>query len=243
MIYGAMTGYTVYKTNDAGIVSVNPMEERIPYNPQRSQVPQVRKPVPDNTIQDIYEQRPRQSSEDNFSEKELKSIRRLLEEISAKLTFAPSPQRDYAATTQIDSGSSQKVQPMGEITPPSIRPQLRNDIPAYNQHYGYSFNPQTIYQQGGPYNVLQACKNLNTWAKTEYSQTEGFDTTYSPQELRDRIAILDEIKNHINTVPGYVPPPKEAGSAPITEKNIATYKIMKKDPDRITRRTYFEATV
>ena len=240
--FGGMNGYTVYKTNDAGIVSVNPVEDRAPAAyPQRPQM-QVKPVTSEQGIKDTYDNRAQQSPDQNISDKELKNIRRLLEEISAKLTTAPAASRASEAAAFTPQETTQKAEPRGEVLPPSIRPIVRNDISAYNQVYGYR-NPGESAQSDGPYNVLQACKNLNAWAKTEYAQTEGFDTTYSPQEFRDRISILDEIQNHINSVPGYVPPAKESKNAPIIDRNMATYKAMKKDPDRITRRTYFEATV
>lgn len=237
--FGGITGYTVYKTDNSGIVNANPIEDKATISPQAS----IKQAYENNTLRDTYEPRSKQSQEDIQGERELRNIRRLLEEISNKLTYTQSPQKESGGSAQGQAQKqgqqARKADPRREITPAALQPMMRTDIPLYNQMYGMT-NPADSVKNDGPYNVLQACKNLHSWARNEYSQTEGFDTTYSPQELRDRISILSEIQNHINSSGPAAPPVQK--SNPISERNLSTYKAMKKDPDRITKRSYFEAT-
>jgi hypothetical protein len=238
--YGGMSGYTVYKTDEQGAVSVD--------KPEVKAAPAVNftsgAAKNNSTIHDTYEPSARTQNRDNSLDRdELKGIRRILEEISAKLSSDSTPKPSYVPD-QAPAKTQNKIQ--RDVAPSLVHPLLRNDIPVYGQHFdlqkSMNYNPMSPTQPDGSYNVLSACKNLNKWARTEYAQTEGFDTVYSPQELRDRISILGEIENHINNVGGPAVAPMQ-GATPYNERYMNDYKAMKKDPDRITRRTYFEATV
>jgi len=235
---GGMSGYTVFKTNGNGNVSVDqPESSRVSFPVSRG--------IQSEPLRDVYEPSRSQSYRETDKD-ELKSIRRILEEISAKLSSQPAAQRTQEPSiSRYDEESSRRER---NAAPLSAHPMFRNDYFPLNYDINSrmgagSINPASEgTQSGGTYNVLQACKNLHKWAKTEYAQTEGFDTVYSPQELRDRISILGEIENHINSAGT---PPAEQVSRPnqINERNLASYKAMRKDPDRITRHTYFEASV
>lgn len=242
--FGSISDYTVYKTDTSGSVSINPTRNAA------SNAPQVRQTNTVDTLRDTYEPSSRRSRDEAISGNELKNIGRLLQEISSKLSNPSVFQRESEgqaqgqAQMQKRQGQPQVPQrqdagqtPRTEAIPPSLRPMMRTDIPLFNQMYGYS-DPAAAAKKEGPCNALQACKSLNSWAKTEYSQTEGFGTTYSPQELRDRISVLSEIENHITSAGPSEP--QAMRNNPVTEKNLSTYKAMKKDPDRITRRSYFE---
>jgi len=235
---GGMSGYTVFKTNGNGNVSVDQPES------SRASFP-LNRGIQNEYLKDVYEPSKSQSYKESDKD-ELKSIRKILEEISAKLSTQPNIQRTQEPSTRhYDEESTKRER---NTTPLSAHPLFRNEYFPYNYDINSRMGAGNVNpasegtQSGGTYNVLQACKNLHKWAKTEYSQTEGFDTVYSPQELRDRISILGEIENHINSVGAPATPPVSQPNQ-INERNLANYKAMRKDPDRITRHTYFEASV
>lgn len=231
--YGGMTGYTVYKTSNAGSVSMNVAEPKAPeiVPPKRVEAIQPRK--------DTYEPGISAPQKENRADEELKNIRKLLEVLVEKITPIGGQQNQ--------NNRNFCVEPPGaainnkSITP-ADHPLLKSDMHSIDRDY-LKRNPQSrVPGNDGSYNILQSCKNLHKWAKDEYSQTEGFDTTYSPQELRDRISVLGDIQNHINSV-GEPQEPSVQKYMPITEKNMTNYKNMRKSPERITRKSYFEATV
>ncbi|MDQ7822447.1 MAG: hypothetical protein RDV48_06590 [Candidatus Eremiobacteraeota bacterium] len=237
--YGGMSGYTVYKTNDSGTVSINQGEMKGSMEPVAAPSPSSRNIQSAPTIRDTFEPSASSSQKDGNHE-ELRSIRKILEEISSKLSHAPEAQNRMGS--QRESAPQNKISGSRPVSNTMLPPIYNNNYQYNNPHYGFPAANKSQDQTDGQYNVMQACKNLHQWARTEYNQTEGFDTTYSPQELRDRISILGEIENQINSVAPSTAPPVQ-GSSKFNEKNLTVYKAMKKDPDRITRRTYFEATI
>jgi hypothetical protein len=244
--YGGMSGYTVYKTNNSESVSIDEGAERPSAMPMTRTAQEITSPRDNMRSTSSYGRDTFDASaasqvrDNNGNKEELQGIRRILEEISAKLSHTPAfqPQQSENNTGASQSRNAGRTR---EITSGPMHPLMRQDIPSYNQHFNIPFGSSNSNRDGS-YNVLQSCKNLNNWAKTEYAQTEGFDTVYSPQELRDRISILGEIENHINSA-GAPAVPQMQKNTLITDRNLANYKAMRKDPDRISRRTYFEATV
>jgi hypothetical protein len=242
--YGGMSGYTVYKTDKSESVSIDDAAEKAASMPLTRTV----QDGPGESFgrnsfasRDTFNASPASQVKDSMgNQEELRGIRRILEEISAKLTSQPAFQSQQPEQNSAPSQARNNVG-QRDITSGLVHPMMRQDIPSYNQHFNIPFGNQNVNKDGS-YNVLQSCKNLHNWAKSEYNQTEGFDTVYSPQELRDRISILGEIENHINSAGAPAVTQNQKGGA-ITDRNLSNYKAMRKDPDRISRRTYFEATV
>jgi hypothetical protein len=234
---GMMSGYTVYKTDNTGTVSIDvPKAQAADSGITRDGI--------ENPMRDSFEPTSRLQGREKPAgrgENELQGIKKMLEEINAKLAALPELQMNTALAR--NPSMPQRSQDRG-LDPSHIHPMMREDIPAYSQHYDLKrtldHHPSTSMSQDGSYGKFEAFKSLQSWTKTEYAQTEGLNSIYSPQELRDRMAILGEIEN---TIKGGMHRPPVQKRNQYGEGLTSYLKTVEKDPDRIARSFYFETMI